>query len=347
MLCALIMAGGKGTRFWPASTEKKPKQFLKLISEKTMIQETVDRLLPIIPIEQIFICTSEIYCDLVKEQLPKLPENNIIIEPMGKNTPPCILLSSLYIQQIHKDCKVVVVPADSAINDQENYLKTLKAADYFLDNLLEAIITIGITPNRPETGYGYIKTEKYVASYNDRKILKVEKFVEKPNRERAEFYISEGNYLWNAGMFVFNVEFMIQQFKDLASNIYDVLIHLPNSQNDNYQKMLQKLYSECEPISVDYAIMEKSHNIYVIPSEFGWDDVGSWGALERYMSIDNNNNIIKGNVFLNNCHDSIIYADDKTIIIDELKDIYCIQSGNHIVIGPKSKLNKVHEFRGR
>lgn len=347
MLCALIMAGGKGTRFWPASTEEKPKQFLKLISEKTMIQETVDRLLSSMPVEQIFICTSEMYVNLVKEQLPELPENNIIIEPTGRNTAPCILLSSLYIQQIYKDCKIAVLPSDSAINNKEEYLTTLNAANQFLDTYSDAIVTIGINPNRPETGYGYIKTDKHIITLNKKDILKVEKFVEKPDIERAKFYLSEGNYLWNAGMFVFNVSFMIQQFKELATDIYKILIKLPNIHANNYKEMLCKLYSECEPISVDYAIMENSQNIFVIPSDFGWDDVGSWEALERYMKIDDNHNITKGNVLLNDCHDSIIYANEKTIIIDELDNIYCIQSGNHVVVGPKTKLNKVHEFRGK
>ncbi len=286
MLCALIMAGGKGTRFWPASTEDKPKQFLKQISEKAMIQMTVNRLLPIIPIEQIFICTSEKYYDLVKEQLPELSPKNIIIEPVGRNTAPCILLSSLYIQQIYTDCKIVVLPSDSAINDEKSYLQTLKAANNFLNNQSNAIVTIGITPNRSEVGYGYIKTDKYITTLNDKKILKVEKFVEKPSEERAKFYLSEGNYLWNAGMFVFDVRFMIEQFKKLVPDIYNLLIQLPNIYDDKYKLILNKLYPECEPISVDYAIMEKSQDIYVIPSEFGWDDVGSWEALERYMKID-------------------------------------------------------------
>lgn len=347
MLCALIMAGGKGTRFWPASTEDKPKQFLKLISEKTMIQMTVNRLLPIIPIEQIFICTSEKYYNLVKEQLPNLPQKNIIIEPVGRNTAPCILLSSLYIQQIYGNCKIVVLPSDSAINDEKSYLQTLNAANDFLNNQSNAIITIGITPNRPETGYGYIKTDKYITTLENKDILKVEKFVEKPNEERAKYYVAEGNYLWNAGMFVFDVKFMIKQFKQLVPDIYNLLIQLPNVNDNTYNTILNKLYPECEPISVDYAIMEKSSDIYVIPSEFGWDDVGSWGALERYMKIDENNNIIKGNALLSNCHSSIVYADDKEIIIDGLDNIYCIQSGKHVVVGSKSKLSKVYEFRGK
>ena len=205
MFCTLIMAGGKGTRFWPKSTEEKPKQFLNLIGEKTMIQMTCDRVLKIMPIENIFVVTAEKYKKLVKEQLPNLPEKNIIIEPVGMNTAPCILLASLYIKQIYKDANIAVLPSDHVIGNNDEFCRILKKANDYIENENnKAIVTIGITPNRPEGGYGYIKYPKKAINNNE-EIIKIERFVEKPSVDTAKEYLREGNYLWNAGMFIFNV----------------------------------------------------------------------------------------------------------------------------------------------
>lgn len=345
MLCALIMAGGKGTRFWPASTEKKPKQFLNLVRNETMIQTTISRLLDLIPLDRIFVCTGEEYVDLVKEQVPQLPIQNIIIEPIGRNTAPCILLSTLYISQIYKMSKIIVLPSDHVINNDKEFLDVLSAAYLYLNENNRSIITIGISPNRPETGFGYIKCGQLIANNHQKEIYSVEKFVEKPNYEKAEYYLNSNNYLWNAGMFVFSSDFMIEQFKIYDSELYSLLNHLPSIYSDSYPEELHKVYMSCESISIDYAIIEKSKDIFVIPSDFGWDDVGTWKALERYMEMDENNNIVKGDVTLEECENVIVFADSKKIIVDGLSDIYCIQSGDYIVIGKKNKLEKVHEFR--
>ena len=201
MLTALIMAGGKGTRFWPLSTEEKPKQFLNLIGEETMIQMTVNRIKPIIPIERIFVCTGEMYVDLVKEQLPELPKRNIIVEPEGRTTAPCIALSAMVIERYYKNSNMVVLPSDHLINDEEEFRNTLLAADSFIKEKDEAIVTLGMNPTRPEVGYGYIKYSNEVLKSNDFRVIKVEAFVEKPNLDIAKKYLREGNYLWNGGMF--------------------------------------------------------------------------------------------------------------------------------------------------
>lgn len=347
MLCALIMAGGRGTRFWPASTDEKPKQFINLIGDKTMIQMTVDRLLPLIPMERIFICTGERYSDLVKEQLPSMPESNVIIEPTGRNTAPCILLSSLYINQKFDDAEVIVLPSDHVINDEKEFLNIIDTAhSYVLDNS-KAIVTIGISPDRPETGYGYIKLDHKVSTINERNILKVERFVEKPNLEVAKEYLADGHYLWNAGMFAFKAASMINEFISYKKNIYDVLVQLPSIEDANYMNALTELYAQCESISIDYAIIEKSSDIYVVPGDFGWDDVGAWKALERYLDIDANNNITKGNVLLDNSKDSIVYSQDKKIILHNVDNLCVIQSGDYIIVSNKDDLTHVHEFRGK
>ena len=213
MLCALIMAGGRGTRFWPLSTDEKPKQFLNLIGNETMIQMTVNRIKPSIPLERIFVCTGKKYVDLVKEQLPELPERNIIIEPEGRNTAPCIALSALIIERYYKDAKMVVLPADHLIKYEGKFRKVLAKAEEFVDLNKKAILTLGMEPSRPETGYGYIKCAQQVYSSDNVVVKKVEKFVEKPNMQKAKEYLADGSYLWNGGMFVWNCSNIIEQIK--------------------------------------------------------------------------------------------------------------------------------------
>ena len=197
MLCALIMAGGKGTRFWPLSTEEKPKQFLNLLGRETMIQMTVNRVKPIIPIERIFVCTVSSYVELVKEQLPELPEENIIVEPEGRNTAPCIALSSMIINRKYNDAAIAVLPSDHLIKNEEKFRNIILDCNEFLDINETALITIGMKLNRPETGYGYIRYDEKSFELKEDEFIKVDKFVEKPDLEMAENYLKEGNYLWN------------------------------------------------------------------------------------------------------------------------------------------------------
>lgn len=340
MFCALIMAGGKGTRFWPKSTEKMPKQFLKLIDERTMIQLTYDRLLKTIPAERIFVVAGERYKELVKEQLASLPERNIIIEPEGRNTAPCILLASLYIKQIYENATIAVLPSDHAIKNGEEFCDILNTAkDYVENKNKQAIVTIGITPNRPETGYGYIKFKK-----EDGEVIKVERFVEKPNIETAKEYLSQGGYLWNAGMFIFDAGNMLNELEQNYSS-YGILNNLPKIESSNYKEQLDKLYQKCESISIDYAVMEKSKNIYVIPGDFGWDDIGTWNSLERYKEKDKSDNILNGNIKNYNSKNNIIYAGDKKVILLDAENIFCIDTDEVLVIGNKESISKVHELR--
>lgn len=346
MLNVLIMAGGRGTRFWPMSTNERPKQFLNLIDDKTMIQKTVDRLGPLVDLDHIFICTGKQYVPLVKEQLPELPERNIIIEPIGRNTAPCILLSTLYINQIYQDSHIVVLPSDHMINDEFEFLNILSTGDAFLNDKKESIITIGITPNRPETGYGYINYDEEITSLNNHKIMNVNRFVEKPNLIKAQEYLDDGHYLWNAGMFMFDAKSIINEFKCYYSS-YDLLVSLPAISDEDYYIQLENNYGKCEAISIDYAIMEKSNHICVIPSDFGWDDIGSWKSLERYIPSDDSGNVIRGNVRLLESANNIIYGNNKEIILLDIDDIFCIDTGEKIVVGKKDSLSKVHELRGK
>ena len=345
MLCALIMAGGKGTRFWPKSTEEKPKQFINLIGDKTMLQITIERINKIIPLENIFICTSEKYAYIVKEQLPKLNERNIILEPCARNTAPCILLSTLYIKELYKDANIIVLPSDHIIGNVDQFLNVIESGNDFINQNKDGIVTIGIMPTRPETGYGYIKKDGIVTNINSNDIVKVEKFVEKPNLERALEYLKEQKYLWNAGMFIFNTNYMIQEFKNNLHDMYNNLSTLPSIKDDNYYVKLKEIYENCEKVSIDYGIIEKSNNIYVIPSEFGWDDVGTWESIGRYVDNDSNGNIIKGDVVIDNAKNCIVYGNDKKIILVDIDDIFCVDSDEVIIVGKRDKINGINEYR--
>lgn len=345
MLCALIMAGGKGTRFWPLSTEEKPKQFLNLIGEETMIQMTVNRVKPIIPIERIFVCTGEMYVDLVKEQLPELPERNIIVEPEGRNTAPCITLSALVINRYYKNSTMVVLPSDHLISDEEEFRNIVLEAGSFIKNKNTAIITLGMEPSRAETGYGYIKCSEIKNKITEKEIIKVEKFVEKPNRELAEEYISNGNYLWNGGMFLWTVENILNEISKYSPDTYEALNKIEEVEEGSLQELINDKYVNTEAISIDYAVLEKSNEVYVIPSDFGWDDIGSWEAIERYTEKDSFGNVLIGQARSLKGENNLLVTSNHKIIVEGLSDIYVIENDGKIIVGQKSNVVNVKELK--
>ena len=345
MLCGLIMAGGKGTRFWPLSTEEKPKQFLNLIGEETMIQMTVNRIKPIIPIERVFVCTGEMYVDLVKEQLPELPEQNIIIEPEGRNTAPCIALSAFVIKKYYKDANMIVLPSDHLISDEDEFRNVIKNADEFVKENKEAIITLGMEPTRAETGYGYIRYGKNEKEINNHKVIKVDAFVEKPNKEKAEAYIKEGNYLWNGGMFLWSADNILNQIEKYSNDTYKALKDIEIVANEEIQELINNNYHKTEAISIDYAVMEKSDSIYVVPSRFGWDDVGSWEALDRYREKDDKGNVLVGSAKVVDSHESLVISSSHDIVVEGLRDIYVIENDGKILVGHKSNVANVKELK--
>lgn len=345
MLCALIMAGGKGTRFWPLSTEKKPKQFLNLIGDKTMIQMTVDRIRPIIPIERIFVCTGDSYVDLVKSQLPDIPEKNIIVEPEGRNTAPCIALSAMIIKKYYNDATMVVLPSDHLIKDEDSFRNILLDGEKYLKENDKAILTLGMTPNRPETGYGYIKFSKDKTYINNNEVIKVDKFVEKPNLEKALEYLADGSYLWNGGMFIWTVNNILDQIKEFIPKTYNALKNIEQINVNELQGYINENYGKTDSISVDYAILEKSNEIYVIPSDFGWDDVGSWEALDRYREKDDNGNIFIGNINSIDSNNNLIISKNHNVIIHGLNDIYIIENDGNIIVGKKEEVSQIKSLK--
>ena len=345
MLCALIMAGGKGTRFWPLSTEDKPKQFLNLIGNETMIQMTVNRIKPIIPIERIFVCTGERYVDLVKEQLSEIPDRNIIVEPEGRNTAPCIALSAFIIKKYYKNATMVVLPSDHLIKDEDKFREIVECADNFVKSNDNSIITLGMKPSRAETGYGYIKYGNEEINLNKHKIIKVDSFVEKPNKEKAEEYLEEGTYLWNGGMFLWSSNNILEQIKKYSPDTYEALYEIDEVKDVRLQELINDKYKNTEAISIDYAVLEKSKDIFVIPSDFGWDDVGSWEALDRYREKDECGNVRVGNTNAVSAENNLIISSSHSVVVDGLNDIYVIENDGKILIGHKSNVANVKELK--
>lgn len=345
MLCALIMAGGKGTRFWPLSTEEKPKQFLKLINEKTMIQTTVDRIKTIIPIERIFICTSKKYLKLIKEQLPDIPLRNVILEPESRNTAPCITLASLVIKRHFKDANMIVLPADHLISDENEFRRIVNDADKFIKKNNRAIITLGMKVTRAETGYGYIKTGNSSCELNNHKVIKVEKFVEKPDEETAKKYMGDKGYLWNGGIFVWNINSLIENIKKYLSNTYELLQCVETIKPDILERFIEERYKYTENISIDYALLEKSQDVYVIPSNFGWDDVGTWKSVERYREKDEDNNIINSNVRVIESKSNMAISNTKRVVMIGIKDIMTVETEESIFIVNKDYMDNLKDYK--
>lgn len=345
MLTALIMAGGRGTRFWPLSTEEKPKQFLNLIGNETMIQMTINRIKPIVPMERIFVCTVEDYVDLIKEQLPELPERNIIIEPVGRNTAPCIALSAFVIKKYYNNATMVVLPSDHLIRDEEEFRRIISNANEFVEKHDNSIVTLGMKPSRAETGYGYIKCGNDIQNINENQIVKVEAFVEKPHKEKAEEYLKNPSYLWNGGMFLWSANNILEQIRKYSPNTYEALHEIEEAKEEELRELINRKYSETEAISIDYAVLEKSKDIFVIPSEFGWDDIGSWEALDRYMEKDEFGNLNIGEVKAVKSKNNIIVSSNNEVIIDGISNIYIVENDGKIIIGRKNKIEKIKSLR--
>lgn len=344
MLCALIMAGGKGTRFWPISTEEKPKQFLNLVGEDTMLQMTYKRINELVPNERIFICTGEKYVKYVKEQIIEIDSRNIIIESEGRNTAPCIALSSFIIKRYYKNANIIVLPADHLINNTDRFIKNIQIGNEFLSDYTNSIITLGIIPSRPECGYGYIKIRKFPKE-EAKELIEVESFIEKPNKEKAQKYLESGNYLWNSGVFLWNVNSILDKIKSFIPNTYYALEKIMSCNEEDINGFVKDNYAKTDEISIDYAILEKTDEIYVIPSNIGWDDIGTWQAVERYKVKDEQGNVTVGKTSYIDGAKNMVVSSGKQIIIDGLSDIYVIESEDKIVVGLKKNLDKVKELQ--
>lgn len=332
------MAGGVGSRFWPKSRMEEPKQLLKIFNDNTMIQNTVDRLSKLIDDENIFVITNKIQKSLIADQLKNIPEKNIIAEPFGKNTAACIGLASVIIESIDKDAVTVTLPSDHLISPKSVFHKTIKiAAKYACEN--GGLVTIGIPPTRPETGYGYIQTDE---SSIEKDIYKVKTFAEKPNIGTAKRFLKSGDFLWNSGIFIWSIDSILGEIKkfmpDLDDGLASIRKHIGKT---NFDSHLSRVYGQLKSLSIDYGIMEKSKNVYVIRGEFNWSDVGSWEEVYNLSRKDENGNVIKGDSYVEGSYDNFIKNDDKFTAVIGVENLIVINTDDALLICDRHNSQKV------
>lgn len=330
---ALIMAGGRGERFWPKSRKSLPKQFLSLTDDgRTMIQLTVERIRPLIDLEDIYISTNRAYRGLVMEQLPGIPPENILCEPVGRNTAPCIGLGAVHIAKKYEDAVMMVLPSDHLIKYNQMFLNALKDGCSIAEKG-KNLVTIGITPDYPETGYGYIK---FLPQQADGNAYAVDRFVEKPDMETAKEYLESEEYLWNSGMFIWKVSTILDNMKSMLPDLHQGLLNIAEAIGTDKQEMvLEKVFPELESVSIDYGVMEKAENIFILPGVFGWDDVGSWLAVERIQKSNESGNVVTGNIITINSKNNIIQGGKKLIAAVGLENLIIVDTEDATLICDK------------
>lgn len=346
-LFALIMAGGEGKRFWPLSRKDKPKQFLTLIGRKSLLIQTVERILPLIPIENIFVVTVERYLEETRRHLPGLPAENIIIEPEGKNTGPCIALGTLKIKKISPDSTIVVLPADHGIADNESFRNVIKYGQRIANTMLASndypLVTLGVKPSKPETGYGYIKesTELMDSSgrYNAKTILN---FIEKPDLKTASDLINEGGYYWNSGVFIWKTATILKEFSEILPEWYRYFDGILNSfDNENGSLVIEEFYRNIQSGSIDRLVLEKSGNGVVIPIDFSWSDVGTWQALDEFLRSNETENIGIGNCISFDSASCLLFAQNRLIATVGVKNLVIVETDDAILVLDKNKAQDV------
>lgn len=342
-ITAVIMAGGRGERFWPKSRNSLPKQFLSLTSDgETMIQKTVKRLSPIAAAEDVFIVTNAAYAGLVRDQLPDVPAENILAEPCARNTAPCIAFAAAVIGRKYDDAVMLVLPSDHLIGYENIYIKTLKKA---VDTAQQGknLVTIGITPAYPETGYGYINFGEETGD-----AYRVERFVEKPDLTTAKKYLSSGKYLWNSGMFVWKISSVMANMKEFMPAVYEGALRIGESFGTaDYEETLVREFTAFPSESVDFGIMEKAADIYTIPGSFGWDDVGSWLAVERINETDENKNFISGDVIAVDSERTTICGGKRLIAAIGTEDLIIVDTDDALLVCSKNNTQDVKKVIAR
>jgi mannose-1-phosphate guanylyltransferase len=333
---AILMAGGVGSRFWPISTKEFPKQFHDMLGTgETLIQKTFHRLAKIIPQENIFILTNEIYNDLVFAQLPQVTKRQVVLEPAIRNTAPCILYASLKIQKENKDAVMIVAPSDHWIEDENAFTQNVQQAfDFCAEN--DALMTLGIQPTFPNTGFGYIEFDKETKDA----IKTVEQFREKPDYKTAKEFIAQGNFLWNAGIFMWSANSVVNAFKNNQPELFSLFEQGYDVYNTDFEDdFILENYAKAENISVDYAIMEKSENVYVLPATFDWNDLGTWGSLYDKLDKDENNNaVVNARTLTEDASGNMIRTKkDKIVVVDGLQDYIIVDKDEVLLIFPKAK----------
>ena len=339
-----IMAGGIGSRFWPMSRTAFPKQFLDILNTgKTLIQQTYDRYKKLVPEENIFIITSSEYVPIVKKQLPHVADENILGEPSRKNTAPCVAYVSFKLLKKDPNANLVVAPADHLVTETSEFIKTSKKALDFV-NHINAFVTLGIKPTHPNTGYGYIQHDTTAAAPD---IFKVKTFTEKPNEDLAKTFIASGDFLWNAGIFIWKVKNIVTAFEKYLPEMYEVFAAEKDKFNTDQEKeAIEQIYPQCTNISIDFGIMEKADNVYIIPSSFGWSDLGTWNSAWDNMERDYLGNAVAGkNVMIMDATKCMVHVEDhKLTVLQGLDDFIVVDTKDALLICKKEKEQEIKDF---
>ncbi|PJI09041.1 MULTISPECIES: mannose-1-phosphate guanylyltransferase [Clostridium] len=335
MLYALILAGGKGTRLYPLSRKENPKQFLKFVHNKSFLRNTVDRIKALVDKDNIYIVTNERYISKIQKELPEINKDNIFTEPENKETATCIGLSAVKLLKKDNDATMIVLPSDHYIESEKEFTDTIKQAVEIVDKR-RGVVTIGITPTRPETGYGYIQIGDKVINYES--IYKVERFLEKPNIEVAKDLLSKGNYLWNSGMFVWRADTYLREMNKYLPKMYKAMTKIYESVgSDKEEEVINEQYKAIDGISVDFGIMQKTRKAYVVKSNFEWDDLGNFSSLARFLKSYDGGNTVTDNVFLEDTENCSIFGDKNLIICFGVKDLIVVDAGNVVLIMDKNR----------
>lgn len=340
------MAGGIGSRFWPVSKSSKPKQFLDILNVgKTLLQLTYERLRKVCPQENIFVVANIEYRDIIKEQLPQLDDNQILCEPQRRNTAPCVAYASYKIAEINPDARLIIAPSDHLILKEDVFTEVITTA---LDasSKSDCLLTLGIQPNRPDTGYGYIQATEESYEFEPR-LKKVKTFTEKPDLEMAKFFLQSGDFSWNSGIFIWSAKSVINSLEKNLPEISNIFKEGKGSYNTaNEEAFINKAYSECTNISIDYGIMEKAKNVYVLPCDFGWTDLGTWGSVYEHLEKDDKGNAAVGkNIKVYNSENSIFnVSGNKLAVVNGLKDFIVVDSEDVLLICPKGDEQRIKIF---
>jgi mannose-1-phosphate guanylyltransferase len=344
----VIMAGGVGSRFWPLSRSVKPKQFLDILGTgKTLLRQTFERFTRIIPLKNILVVTSANYGSIVKEQIPELDENNILLEPLRRNTAPCIAYASYKIRHRNPNASIIVAPSDHLIIKEELFIEIVKQGLDFVRKE-EALLTLGIIPSRPETGYGYIQVDgDFKPTGKKNNIRKVKTFTEKPDYELAKVFVESGEFYWNSGIFFWSLPSILNALERYLPDVNSIFFEgISSYYLKSESSFISKAYAECKNISIDYGIMEEADNVYVLTSDFGWSDLGTWGSLYDQLEKKENNNSITGNRVitydLNNCLVNV--PDDKLVVLQGLNDYIIVESDNILLVCRMEDEQKIRNF---
>ncbi|WP_133271772.1 mannose-1-phosphate guanylyltransferase [Hymenobacter radiodurans] len=342
----VVMAGGIGSRFWPFSRTNHPKQFHDVMGVgRSMLQLTVDRFAGICPPENVFVVTNRDYSELVQQHLPDLPPDQILGEPIGRNTAPCIAYASYRIAQRDPKAVIIVTPADHAVQREEEFRGIISQAVASARSQ-DILITLGIQPSRPDTGYGYIQFIDGDQSELYGSLRKVKTFTEKPNLELAKMFVDSGDFLWNSGLFIWRAEVIMQAFHQYLSDIAEVFDEgLDQLGTSHEQDFITGAYSRCRNISIDYGIMEKADNVYVLPADFGWSDLGTWDSLHRIGRGDENGNVIDGDVILYDTRECVIKTpSERLVVVQGLEGYIVAEYDNVLLICKRTEEQRVKEF---